>query len=225
MPQTHTERWIGTDESGKGDYFGPLVVAGVCVDPTVLPALSDLNVRDSKRISDAVVIRLAAQVRELCPHSIVAIGPKRYNELYQKIRNLNRLLAWAHARSIENLLEEVECARAVTDQFGDERFVLSALMRKGKDISLEQRPKAEDDPAVAAASILARAEFLQRLERLSGEVGIPLLKGASQGVEDTARSLVRRYDGDILKNVAKLHFRTTAKVLKEAGDRRQETGD
>lgn len=209
----HPEPWIGTDESGKGDYFGPLVIAGVCVHPDVLPELSALNVRDSKRISDGVVSRLDVSIRELCPHSVVAIGPERYNELYKQIRNLNRLLAWGHARAIENLLADVECTRAVTDQFGDERFVLNALMKRGRKIALEQRPKAEADPAVAAASILARAEFLRRLERLSQEVGVSLPKGASQQVDDAARRLVQEHNEDALRRVAKLHFRTTLKVL------------
>ena len=147
---------IGTDESGKGDYFGPLVAAGVFVPEGQEDVLRELGVRDSKRISDNRVRELAEQIRAGYPHSVVAIGPERYNALYAKIKNLNKLLAWAHARVIENILEEVNCARAVADQFGDELYIRNALMKKGKDIELIQRTKAEDDPAVAAASILAK---------------------------------------------------------------------
>jgi len=114
--------WIGIDESGKGDYFGPLVIAAVHVTPRVAADLEALNVRDSKKISDGMIKTLAVDIRVLCKHSIVAIGPERYNELYKKIRNLNRLLAWGHGKVLENLLEQVpNCERAIADQFGDER--------------------------------------------------------------------------------------------------------
>ncbi len=148
---------IGIDESGKGDYFGPLVIAAVFVTPTTQTDLSLMQVRDSKKLSDGRVREMAPDIRLLCPHSIVAIGPQRYNELYTKIRNLNRLLAWGHARALENLLQQVDCSLAIADQFGDEQLILNALQEKGKQIRLVQRTKAESDLAVAAASILARA--------------------------------------------------------------------
>ncbi|MGC4099650.1 MAG: ribonuclease HIII [Nitrospira sp.] len=153
-------------------------------------------------------------LRPICPHSVVAIGPQKYNELYAKIRNLNRLLAWGHAKALENLLERgVTCERAISDQFGDERLILSALQEKGRNIVLEQRTKAESDFAVAAASIVARAEFLLRLRRLSGEVGTTLPKGASPAVELAARMLIKKHGRDRLDSVAKLHFKTTQAVL------------
>ena len=208
------ESWIGTDESGKGDYFGPLVVAGVYVDPTLLPKLVSLGVKDSKTLSDRAVLALDPSIRSLCPHSVVVIGPEKYNALYGKIKNLNRLLAWGHARVIENLLEKIPCQRVLTDQFGDERFVREALMKKGREVKLEQRPRAEEDPAVAAASILARAEFLRRLNQLPRKIGASLPKGASPAVEAAAQDLIEKKGGEILKEVAKLHFKTTAKVNK-----------
>ena len=210
--------WIGLDESGKGDYFGPLVVAGVYVTPEVAQRLSAMGVRDSKRISDSRILKLSLAIRPLVRHSIVAIGPQRYNELYEKLRNLNRLLAWGHARALENLLNEVDCKRALADQFGDERWIQKALMGKGKKITLEQRPHAEEDIAVAVASILARAEFLNRLKRLSEECGVNLPKGASHGIQQAARTLVRQQSThdesvEILKKAVKLHFRITKGVL------------
>jgi len=204
--------WIGTDESGKGDYFGPLVVAGVYVDETLLPQLVSLGVKDSKKLSDRAVLSMDTAIRSICPHSVVTIGPVKYNALYQKIKNLNRLLAWGHARVIENLLEKKPCRRVITDQFGDERLVLNALMKKGQEIKLEQRHKAEDDPAVAAASILARAEFLRRLNELSQKIGVTLPKGASSLVEATAQQLIEKKGIKILEEVAKLHFKTTSKL-------------
>jgi ribonuclease HIII len=216
----HTERpleRIGIDESGKGDYFGPLVIAAVFVDATTQGELALMQVRDSKKISDGRILELAPDIKTICPHSVIAIGPRKYNELYGKIRNLNRLLAWGHAKALENLLERVSCARAISDQFGDERLILNALQEKGRTIILEQRTKAESDPAVAAASILARAEFLLRLKRLSDEVGTTLPKGASPSVELAARMIIRKHGRERLGTVAKLHFKTTQTILAELG--------
>lgn len=204
---------IGTDESGKGDYFGPLVVAGVFVPEEQQNVLKELGIRDSKKISDNRIRELATLLKKGYKHSLVAIGPERYNELYTKLRNLNKILAWAHSRAIENILEEVNCSVAVTDQFGDKSFVLNALMKKGKEIELIQRPKAEEDLAVAAASILARAEFLRRLYFLSQDVGMDLPKGSSSLVDDAGLRLVKLHKVEILDKVAKKHFKITRRIL------------
>ena len=204
---------IGIDESGKGDYFGPLVIAGVYVTHEQEAQLRTAGVRDSKTLSDAKATTLSAQIRGLCPHTLVAIGPERYNSLYESFKNLNRLLAWGHARAIENLLEKVSCARVVADQFGDERFLKSALMGKGRTVALIQKPRAEEEVAVAAASIIARAEFLRRLQELSSRYGVSLPKGASEAVIAAGKGFVQQYGTDALGQVAKLHFRTTTSVL------------
>jgi ribonuclease HIII len=212
---TDHQNRIGIDESGKGDYFGPLVIAAAHVTPEIEPELRLMEVRDSKKISDGRVLEIARELRQVCKHSIVTINPQKYNELYPKFKNLNRLLAWGHARALENLLEQVDCPLAIADQFGDERFVLNALLEKGKKIQLVQRTKAEADLAVAAASILARAEFLLRLRRLSDEIGTTLPKGATH-VELAARMVVKKHGEAMLENVAKLHFKTTKSVLGKA---------
>jgi ribonuclease HIII len=204
---------IGTDESGKGDYFGPLVVAGFYCSPDQEEVLRELGVRDSKLISDNRCREIAETLQKGYPHAIVAIGPERYNELYEKFLNLNRLLAWGHARAIENILEHLDCRKAVTDKFGDERFVRSALLARGKTIDLVQKVRGESDPAVAAASILARAEFLKKLSFLGRDWGMELPKGASLQVEAAAAEFVRRHGRENLAKVAKLHFKTTGKAL------------
>jgi len=205
--------WIGTDESGKGDYFGPLVVAGVFLPDGQEDVLRELGVKDSKRTTDNRVRELAVLIKKGYKHSIVSIGPEKYNDLYAKLRNLNKLLAWGHARVIENILEETRAGRAITDQFGDERFVLNALLKKGRTIELVQKVRAEDDMAVAAASILARAEFLSRLHFLGRDIGLELPKGSSPAAEEAGRELVKRHGPEVLKKVAKVHFKLTAKVL------------
>jgi ribonuclease HIII len=212
MSSSSIER-IGIDESGKGDYFGPLVIAAVFVDATTQGELALMGVRDSKKISDGRILEMAPDIRAICPHSLIAIGPPKYNELYAKIKNLNRLLAWGHAKALENLLGRVSCERAISDQFGDTQLILNALQEKGRKIVLEQRTKAESDLAVAAASIVARAEFLMRLKRLSDEVGTTLPKGASPAVELAAKMVVKKHGQERLSTVAKLHFKTTKAVL------------
>jgi ribonuclease HIII len=209
---------VGSDESGKGDFFGPLVIAAFFLPEGQDEVLRELGVKDSKRTSDARCRELAGTLKRAYPfHSVVAIGPEKYNELWAKLRNLNRLLAWGHARAIENVLERVPAGRAVTDQFGDEKFVRGALLKKGREIELVQMPRAEEDPAVAAASILARAEFLTRLDGLSRDAGVDLPKGASAQVEAAAARLVREKGPDILDKFAKTHFKTTVRVLAAAG--------
>jgi len=209
---------IGSDESGKGDFFGPLVIAAFFMPEGQDEVLRELGVKDSKRTSDARCREIAETLKRGYPHhSVVSIGPEKYNELYGKLRNLNRMLAWGHARAIENILDRVPAGKAVTDQFGDERFVRNALLKKGREIELVQMPRAEDDPAVAAASILARSEFLTRLHFLSKDLGVELPKGASDLVEAAAVKLVRERGPEILAKVAKTHFKTTVRVLAAAG--------
>ncbi len=213
-PDVHRRSgWIGTDESGKGDYFGPLVVAGVYVDGSLIPKLKELKVRDSKKISDGVIRELDFKIRSMCRYSVVVIGPEKYNLLYSRMKNLNRMLAWGHARVIENILLQVDSPRALSDQFGDEQYIRNALMKLGKKIRLEQRPGAESDLAVAAASILARAEFVSRLERLSQDCGLALPKGASPLTEEAARKLVEKLGKENLEKYVKVHFKNTNKVL------------
>jgi ribonuclease HIII len=208
---------IGTDESGKGDYFGPLVVAGFYLPEGQEGVLLELGVRDSKKLSDNRCREIAEALKGGYTHAVIVVGPEKYNELHAKMRNLNKMLAWGHARAIENILAAVPCGKVLTDQFGDERFVREALLRQGRTIELIQRPRAEEDAAVAAASILARAEFLKRLHFLGREWGMELPKGAGPPVEAAAVRFVRTHGAEALGRVAKTHFKTTQRVLGEAG--------
>ena len=201
---------IGVDESGKGDYFGYLVVAAVYVDDNE-NLLKDMGVRDSKMITDMKIIELDKQIRKTCKYDVVKISPERYNMIYKKFKSLNKLLAWGHARAIENLLGKVDCDLVITDKFGDEKFLREALFEKSKKIKIIQRTKAESDTAVAAASIIARAEFLRTLRQLGRMVGFVLPKGATH-VEDAAREISKKYGKDMLSNVAKMHFKITKRL-------------
>ncbi|HYB01002.1 MAG TPA: ribonuclease HIII [Ktedonobacteraceae bacterium] len=205
---------IGLDESGKGDYFGPLVIGGVYVDEKTEGKLVALGVRDSKQLYDNRILALAEQIKAMCPHFVVPIEPTRYNELYARVKNLNRLLAWGHAWTLENLLNKVSCNLAIVDKFGDDAYVRAALQEKGRQITVVQQTHAEVDIAVAAASILARARFVQYMEQLSRKVGKTLPRGASDpSIITIGRELVAEYGKEILNEVAKLHFKTTEAIL------------
>lgn len=208
---------LGVDESGKGDFFGPLVIAGAYVDGAIARQLQAAGVMDSKRIgSDARIEALAKEIRGVrgLRWEVILISPERYNELYSKFGNLNRLLAWGHAKVIENLLEQVPgCPRAVSDQFANPAVLKRALQERGRAIELVQRTKAESDPAVAAASILAREGFVRWLKESGERWGVTLHKGVSAQVKEAARQLVRTQGRDALPKVAKMHFRTAGEIL------------
>jgi len=208
---------LGVDESGKGDFFGPLCVAGVYINESVVHAWEDAGIRDSKNISsDKKIADLAKLIRETegCVTTVVPIGNEAYNRLYAKMRSVNTLLAWGHARVIENLMGQRHRmnpppVRAISDQFASNKDVVAkALMSLGREIELVQRHKAEADLAVAAASILARDEFVQRLKRLGKEHGLEFPKGASAAVDQAAKSFVEKKGAAQLSQVAKIHFRT-----------------
>lgn len=213
---------IGVDESGKGDFFGPLCVAAVYVNERVLESWKTAGVRDSKSVSsDAQIGKLAKVIRETpgCVVDVITIGNEAYNRMHADNGSVNRVLAWGHARVIENLLSQgprlnPPPVRAISDQFAaDKSTVERALMKLGKNLTLEQRHKAEADMAVAAASIIARHEFVSRLASLEKSYGVPLPKGASPAVEAAARTFVERHGADALPKVAKMHFRTSYRVL------------
>ena len=216
---------IGVDESGKGDFFGPLCVAAVYVNKSVLNAWKTVGIRDSKSVgSDAQIAHLNRAIRETpgCQVSVIAIGNEAYNRLHARHGSVNTVLAWGHARAIENLLERGPLlnpppVRAISDQFASSKTTVErALMTLGKGVELVQRHRAEEDMAVAAASIVARNEYLQRMKNLEKEFSMPLLRGASAAVEEAARKLVERHGSEVLPRVSKMHFRTRYRVLGEA---------
>ena len=208
---------FGIDESGKGDLFGPLVVAGVYVDEDTAERLVEIGARDSKTITtDKKIGELAEEIGKTVRGGmeLITIGPERYSDLYRKFGNLNRMLAWAHGKVIANLHAKVpSCPRALSDQFGDPKLVAGELRRQEVEIQLEQRTKAESDIAVAAASILARAEFVRSLSRLSMQAGVELMKGAGAGVKKQAIEIYAKQGREGLAKLSKTHFRTFAEAV------------
>jgi len=208
---------IGVDESGKGDFFGPLCVAGVYVNESVVKAWQDKGIRDSKNISsDKKIGELAKLIRKTygCVMDVVTIGNEAYNRLYARMKNVNAILAWGHARVIENLMGQRHQmnpapVKAISDQFASNKEVVAkALMSLGREIELVQRHRAEEDLSVAAASILARDEFVKGLAKLEKQFAMKLPKGASAAVDAAAKKIVEERGAESLPKIAKVHFRT-----------------
>jgi ribonuclease HIII len=212
---TEPDEYIGTDESGKGDYFGPLVIAGMLVNRKLSLELKKIGVKDSKLLTESTINGLAEEIKLKAENncSIVFISPARYNALYEKFGNLNRLLAWGHARVIENLLEKHDAAAAISDKFGDESLIKNSLLEKGKKINLYQYHRAERYTAVAAASILARYELNKWFVHNGKKLEMKLPKGASDQVDKAAAMFVKKYGSSMLSEIAKIHFKTTKKFL------------
>ena len=212
---------FGVDESGKGDFFGPLCIAGVYVNEKVINAWKDAGIRDSKNISsDKKISDLAKLIRETpgCVVDSVVVGNEAYNRLYEKMKSVNTLLAWGHARVIENLMGKryqmnPPPVKAISDQFAASKSVIEkALMKEGRGIQLVQRHKAEEDIAVAAASILARDAFVKGLAKLEKDFAMKLPKGASAAVDAAAKQFVEERGAGELQKVSKLHFRTALRA-------------
>jgi len=203
----------GSDESGKGDYFGALVVAAVVVRPDQAPELARAGVRDCKKMGDTTIMRAAKAIRDLCPHAIETLLPADYNDRHEEEGNVALFLSTMHAQALAAAISDAPaCEHIVIDQFTFAERLEEALRKEGVTLPVEIRPKAEDNIAVAAASVLARAEFLITLRELGHDFGLELPKGAGPGVERVARDIFRSGGMDVLHTVAKTHFKTTQRV-------------
>lgn len=214
-PKPAPKAWIGTDEAGKGDYFGPLTVAGVVVTPENLELLATLGVDDSKAVADSKVGELDRAIQGLCPCEVMYISPATYNRLHAKMRTVNAIMAWAHAKVIHTLLERVESPRPdwiLVDRFANDRVMTRAIGALPEGVRFNQWPKAEEDPAVAAASVLARAAYLRGLASLGKRFGVKLHGGAGTPALAAGRKFLETVGRDQLGEVAKLHFATTQQI-------------
>lgn len=215
------ESHAGLDESGKGDFFGPVVTACVIADKSAVEAWIKAGVKDSKKIVDTQIMRLDAIIRQTRGVSVEIFSwrMEKYNELMRKPgANLNRLLGWQHAQGLMKALERKRVPWGLLDQFSEKPLAQAELKKKGvTDFDLRMRTKAEEDPVVAAASVCARAEFVRAMRSLSDEAGLPLQKGASSLVKKQAHAIIEKFGVAALPRFVKLHFRTAYEVVKEAG--------
>lgn len=230
MPQlgyddVHHPEWFephaGLDESGKGDLFGPVVAATVVAEREAIESWRQAGVRDSKTIVDAQILKLDELIRGTKGAVVETTycGMAKYNELMLKPHaNLNRLLAWQHARALEAALQKKWVPRGLLDQFTKQPLVQRELKKRGLEkFQLEMRTKAESDPVVAAASVVARAEYVRIMIQLSREFGDRLQKGAGAQAKAQAAVIVQKFGARALGQFAKLHFRTSYEVVAAAG--------
>ena len=214
LSKTNLDDHIGVDEAGKGDFFGPLCVASVFADSEDIKKLHSLGVKDSKKMSDATVLRIGKEIKKSFLNEVICITPIKYNDLYFKMKNLNLLLGWGHATAIANLVERSKCKKVIIDQFAKEHVVENALKKKNiSGIDLTQRHRAEEDIVVAAASIVARYSFLEQMQKLSEEIGLTLPKGASSLVINVGKKIVTQFGAKKLAEISKSHFKTTQDIL------------
>jgi len=205
----------GIDESGKGDLFGPLVSACVIAEGEMVRTWVEKGLKETKRVSsDKAVLDFDKMIRgtEGVVVKTTFARMERYNELYRKFgSNLNKLLAWMHAKSIEQALEVKRVERGLIDQFSRQPLVQAYF--KDDPIQLDMRPRAEEDPVVAAASIVARAEYIRQMAKLEKRVGEHLMRGASAQTKAQGKRIVEQFGPDALPEFAKMHFRTAYEVL------------
>lgn len=213
MPDEPDE-YIGIDESGKGDLFGPLVIAAVLVDENIKTKLSQIGVKDSKLLSDSQIKSISRRIRSIITinrYSVIVINPEKYNQLYNSFKNLNKLLAWGHSKAIENLVQQHDVLTAISDKFGNEGLIISELSKKKINLNLIQQTKAERYTAVAAASILAREKVLDWFERMSAELKISIPLGAGNVTNVTMNKIANEKGKEILSKLVKLHFKNYVK--------------
>ncbi|MCD4651854.1 MAG: ribonuclease HIII [Candidatus Cloacimonetes bacterium] len=221
QPRLHNwKTWCGTDESGKGDVFGPLVTCGFVVEESIIPDLLTIGVKDSKRCTAEQIESIARELHRSYRERIevVTLQPEKYNDLYNSFRNqgkkLNELLTWMHSRAIVSLRERMPFEGALVDQFAKNIRFNNAIKDTNK-IQIKAATKAESDPAVAAASILARYHFLQGIKRISTKFGMKFPRGAGAGIAEAGDEFLQHWPRERMKEVAKLHFKNSFSGKKE----------
>ncbi|MBS4034347.1 MAG: ribonuclease HIII [Ignavibacterium sp.] len=207
--------YIGTDESGKGDFFGPLVIAAVYADDNLLTKLKLAGVKDSKQLDDSAIKNISKEIKKIVPNNyrnVVIINPEKYNQLYESFKNLNKLLAWGHSKAIENIIFNNKASTVISDKFGNEELLISEVLKKNIEVNLIQTTKAERFLAVAAASILARDRMIHWFIKTGNELKVTIPKGAGDVVNITAVKIALKYGADILPKIVKLHFKNYASL-------------
>ena len=214
---TARERMV-LGEAGKEDYFGPLVISAIHVDVWAEAQFSMLGIHDNTPLSDELLLAKAEEIKAICPYTLVAIGPRRYNEAFAKVQRQDSVWAWGNVRAIEAMLEKTTCNMVVARQFGDKAIIETALGKKERRIALEQSADPQVDSAVAAASIVAEAEYVRYMDQVAQRVGQQLPRGAvDQAIIAVGREIVAKGGKEALGEVAKLHFELTQKIFQYEG--------
>ncbi len=209
------DEYIGTDESGKGDYFGPLVTAAVYTNKQINYELEQVGVKDSKLIPDNEIKKIEVDLKKIVKdkYDIITINPEKYNSLFEQFKNLNKILAWAHTKAIQNLIDNVNCKNVISDKFGNEFLIKSELSKKNIDINIYQTTKGERFTGVAAASVLARAKVIDWFKTKSKEIGFEIPKGAGEQVNLIAQKVLQKTNKEYLSKMIKFHFKNSHNIF------------
>lgn len=212
-------KYIGIDESGKGDFFGNLVVAGVIFDKEKEKIFKNLNVRDSKKIEDNRVKFLSKEIKKYLPYEIVSISPKKCNELYRTFKNINLILSWAYSKVIKNLIEIEKVPLIMIDKFTNKNYIDLFLKENQKNIERIEIIRGEKDLGIACASILARDAFLKSILNLERKWNFSFPKGAGENVIESGILFARKFGVEKLPEVAKVNFKNYKKILENVNHR------
>ncbi|WP_226370684.1 ribonuclease HIII [Virgibacillus alimentarius] len=212
---------IGSDEAGTGDYFGPITVACTYVKKEQIAALSELGVKDSKNISDEQIRKLSKEIiKSRLPYSLLVLRNEKYNKLQKKGWSQGKMKAMLHHHAIKNLQQKINnqpLKGILIDQFCEPSLYKKYISSEKESLSAKTYfiTKAESySLAVAAGSIIARASFLNEMDKLSKKIGVPLQKGASYLVDQTIANIIKKRGKQVLHTCAKTHFANTNKAKK-----------
>lgn len=217
------ESSIGSDEVGTGDYFGPLIVTAAYVSKENIAWMQDLGVKDSKKLTDDKIIKIAPDLIKRIPHTTMILSNEEYNQYHSTDFNMNKVKAILHNKCLLSVIKKdgISYSKIVVDQFEPERAYYTHIAKaKEKVTNITFMTKAEDQcMSVAAASIISRYIFLKEMKKLSDRFNIEMPLGASSLVDEVGATLVKKYGKDILNQIAKLSFKNTDKILEIAKSR------
>lgn len=208
---------VGSDEVGTGDYYGPIVVTASYVNKDDIPFLTELGVKDSKKLSDEQILKIVPKIIKKIKYKTIMLSNKEYNKNYGKDMNMNKIKAVLHNKVLTEMVKDNEYDYIVVDQFEPESSYYKHLSEVPSPLKgITFITKAEDKClSVACSSLISRYIFVKEIDKLGDKYGIFLPKGANYYVEDVGIKLVEKYGINVLKEVAKLNFSNTDRILKE----------
>ena len=218
-PKIYYANTIGSDEVGTGDYFGPIVVCATYVTKDDIPFLEELGVKDSKKLTDDKILEIVPKIIKKIPYECIILNNKDYNENYNTDMNMNKVKAILHNKVLSKMITKYQADYIVVDQFANPYVYYNYLKDTNYVKNITFITKAEDKClSVACASLISRFVFLKEFDKLGEKLGVFLIKGASDKVDELGLRIVNKYGFDKLKEIAKLNFKNTEKIkqLKES---------
>ena len=208
---------VGSDEVGTGDYYGPIVVTASFVSKENIPFLTDLGVKDSKKLSDEQILKIVPKIIKQIPYKTIILTNREYNERYGKDMNMNKIKAILHNKVLTEMVKDNNYDYIVVDQFESEKSYYNHLSEVPNPLKgITFITKAEDKClSVAVSSLISRYIFIKEIDKLGNKYGIFLPKGANYYVEDVGIKIVNKYGINVLKDIANLNFSNTDRILKE----------